>query len=146
MSALISLTCADPEGEDDKVGLWRMVEYEVMTTRETVLGAESSDMESVASATRLFNIEDLEAGGMASEVLAIALQLEVKGEKIVLESFPSLISIATTPPSTVFVTKADVEAMVAVGIVSPASPDVNKTSSVAAILTVSVNDTAVSPE
>lgn len=68
VSVLISLTCADPEGEDDEVGLWGMVEYEVMTTRETAFGAERSDMESVASATRLFNMEDLEAVGIESAV------------------------------------------------------------------------------
>lgn len=132
VSAPISLTCADSESENNEVGLieavWGMVEYEVMTTTEAAPDAESSDMESVASATRLFN---------ASEVLAIAFELEVRGERIVLESLLSLISTATTSLSLVSVAKADDEAIVAVS---------NVTSSVAVIFAVSVKDTAVSPE
>lgn len=144
MSVPISLTRADPEDENN-VAVWGMVEYEVMTTIEAAPDAESSDMESVARATMLFNAEDFEAAGIASKVLAVAFEFEVKGERIVSESFPSLISTATTPLSPVSVAKADVEAMVAVGNVRAASPDVNM-SSVAVIFAVSVKDTAVSPE
>lgn len=84
MNVPISLTRANPEGENN-VAVWGMVEYEVMTTIEAAPDAESSDMESVARATMLFNAEDFEAAGIASKVLAVAFEFDVKGERIVSE-------------------------------------------------------------